>query len=290
MKSHLAVVAFALVLGIPVPAQTRHTFDVDDEPRTGLRYLLARDETIFEEYRVRAGERSDGETRNRTIELVAEIEVVAVRGNDAVEIEVSVRRAVLQEDGLSRSLDLEGCVVRGLGAPGRRRFRFVDGTAMTPAQRAFLADQFGGSGSEPGPRQIFGPTGPVQIGDTWDIPVEALLRHFGLEAGSMVSGRSMAQATLLDVQQERGNSFGLIEVDISLVPTRFDTMRVRGGEIRIEGVLLLPLDGSVPGGREDFDLDLDLEAEGSEDGLRIEVTMEMRLSGVEEREALERRR
>jgi hypothetical protein len=290
LVARLLAAGLALALGLPALAQTRHTFGDEPAPRPGTRYLLIREETVREEYRVRAGGRTVVESKERSVDFSAEVEVVAVRGGEVVEIEIAFRRASCLHDGRSPRLDLVGRPVRGVGPPGRRRFHFVAGPPPTEAERSFLVDQFGGSSTGPDPREIFAPPGPVTVGQEWEIPVEGLLRSFGLEAGSIAPGPTRARASLLEIDRERGIPFGVIDIEVDLVPRTFDAMRVLSGSIRIEGEILLPLDGALPDRRQEFDLDLDLQAEGAEDGLPVEVEMELSLSGFEERASLDRRR
>jgi hypothetical protein len=157
------------------------------------------------------------------------------------------------EDGSPKQLDLTGKTLFITTAERKTTYKFDTGGELSESQLKFL-NAGGGADAKDKPDfdELMIPKQPVKVGESWKIDATSLAKDFD-DHFEFDGARSGATGKLTKVYEREGRKFGVLEIKIHLVASKF---RERGqavplkdgSKVLIEANLDVCIDGTAEAG------------------------------------------
>ncbi len=199
--------------------------------------------------------------------------------------QATVKEQVSREDGGAEDLALDGLALRVAGPPGDRTIERIDGERLKRKQRKWLEGQLGGSsdGQDVDPIALLIPEGPVPVGASWDLSMDAVQAFFGEDRVVIDRGASHARTTLREVRMVDGNDTGTFDVDVLIVPASMRNADLDEASMRITGTASVPVRGDVPYFSYDVVTEMQFVGVFKRGAIHAHVELDMQMHGVDAR-------
>ena len=213
---------------------------------------------------------------------------VSVRAVDrAVASEIGVRclDATVVDEGEAEDMPVTGIDVVGVGLGPEREFTDANGRKLKKKQRQFFARSFGEREPEqPDPINFLLPEGPVAVGQTWDLDLDAIQEFFGPDRFVMDKAQSHARVTLTELVERGGAQYGRLSFSTAIVPTSIKDGEFTEARMTLSGDALMPLRGDLP--YRELTLDMGMRYVGSikAKGVKVNLDLDTRTEGYEKKE------
>jgi hypothetical protein len=174
------------------------------------------------------------------------VQVGAVEADRPSQLGIGCTEARRVEGDDQEDLGIAGLDVIGLGLGEERDFLLADGGRLKRKQKGFFERAFGDPGDKGDPVDLLLPAGPVQVGASWDLSMDRVVDYFGRERFELDAQASRGRATLIELVEHHGHTFGRIDFDVAIVPAAITDGEFEAARMLLAGTAELPLAGDVP--------------------------------------------